>query len=231
MVERMVLRAELVHEHRHIVAHTTALSATSVVVRTDERIALGSTVTLRLSFPRLFAMLEVTAQVVARDAGSGHGYYAGFALEFAESHRLARLLDADRAHQRDRPFRILLVEDSPVMCDVVAQSAATFSQTFQIVTSPAHGADAALALTARESFDLAIVDLFLPGDRGGDALVRELRVREPDLPVIGFSVGGPKARQAFLDAGADVFLDKPIAVRDVFATLERLSSASARRDG
>jgi hypothetical protein len=40
--------------------------------------------------------------------------------------------------------------------------------------------------------------------------------------VIGFSVGGVVARDAFLSAGADMFLDKPVMMRDVFTTLERL---------
>jgi CheY-like chemotaxis protein len=230
MLERMVLRAELVHEGRCIVAHTTAVGASSVVVRTDERIALGDSVVLRLSFPRLFAPLQLTARISSRDAGSGHGYYAGFTLDFACEERLSRLLQREDDVPAQGSFHILLVEDSPVMCDVVTQSAATFSRTFQITTTSADGAEAALDLVARESFDLAVVDLFLTGLRSGADLVRELRARNLDLPVLGFSVGGAKARVAFLEAGADLFLDKPIALRDVFATLERLSVVAARRE-
>jgi CheY-like chemotaxis protein len=227
MLERMVLRAELVHERRCIVAHTTAVGANSVVVRTDESIALGTSVELRLSFPRLFAPLQVTARVGSRDAGSGHGYYAGFTLHFAPEERLSRLVQRDGDAAAQSSFRILLVEDSPVMCDIVTQSAAAFSRTFQIATTSAYGAESALELIERESFDLAVVDLFLPGALSGADLVRDLRARKLDLPVIGFSVGGTQARLAFLEAGADLFLDKPIALRDVFATLERLS---ARRE-
>jgi CheY-like chemotaxis protein len=228
MLERMVLRAELVHEGRCIVAHTTAVTESSVVVRTDERIALGDSVVLRLSFPRLFAPLQLTARVASRDAGSGHGYYAGFTLEFAADERLSRLVQPDEDAPSQGAFHILLVEDSPVMCDVVTQGAATFSRTFRITTTSAFGAEAALELIERERFDLAVVDLFLPGPLDGAGLVRDLRARKLDLPVIGVSIGGPKARHAFLDAGADLFLDKPIALRDVFATLERLSVAAAR---
>ena len=59
MLERMVLRAELVHDGRCIVGHTTEIGASSVFVRTDEPVAVGSEVQLRLSFPRLFAPLEL----------------------------------------------------------------------------------------------------------------------------------------------------------------------------
>jgi CheY-like chemotaxis protein len=230
MLERMVLRAELVHEHRCIVAHTTAVGATSVVVRTDESIALGTDVQLRLSFPGLFAPVQLTARVASRDAGSGHGYYAGFTLAFASDDRLSRLLQREDDPPAQRSCHILLVEDSPVMCDVVTQSAAAFSRTFHIATTSAHGAEAALALIERETFDLAVVDLFLTGSLSGADLVRDLRVRKLELPVIGFSVGGTAARRAFLEAGADLFLDKPVALRDVFATLERLSVVAARRE-
>jgi CheY-like chemotaxis protein len=230
MLERIVLRAELVHESRYIVAHTTAVGASSVIVRTDERIALGSDVQLRLSFPRLFSPLELNARVSSRDAGDGHGYYAGFTLDFSADARLSRLLDRNSETPALGAFRILLVEDSPVMCDIVTQSAATFSRTFRITTKSAYGAEAALELIANETFDLAVIDLFLAGPLSGADLVRELRARKLDLPVIGFSVGGTKARHAFLEAGADLFLDKPIALRDVFTTLERLSVVAAKGD-
>ena len=230
MLERMVLRAELVHESRCIVAHTTAVSASSAVVRTDERIALGASVQLRLSFGRLFEPLQLDACVASRDAGSGHGYYAGFTLDFASQERLSALLRRDGDSPALAAFHILLVEDSPIMCDIVTQSATTFSQSFQIETTSAHGAESALEILGRERFDLAVVDLFLPGALNGADLVREMRARGLDMPVISFSVGGTKARQTFLEAGADLFLDKPIALRDVFATLERLSVVAARRE-
>lgn len=226
----MVLRAELFHESRRIVAHTTAVGPSSVVVRTDERIALGTNVLLRLSFPRLFAPVQLAARVASRDAGSGHGYYAGFTLDFAAEERLSQLQPREGEPPATGKFRLLLVEDSPVMCDIVEQSASAFSRTFQIETVSADRADAALEYIEREEFDLAVIDLFLPGTMNGADLVRDLRARTLDLPVIGFSVGGTKARLAFIEAGADLFLDKPVALRDVFATLERLSLVAARRN-
>src|SRR5262245_44573675 len=114
MHERMVLRAELYYESRCIVAHTTAVGASPVAVRTDERLPVGDRVELRLSFPRLFAPLHLTARVASRDAGSGHGYYAGFQLDFASEERLTRLLPREGDVAPQNAFRILLVEDSPV---------------------------------------------------------------------------------------------------------------------
>jgi DNA-binding response OmpR family regulator len=64
----------------------------------------------------------------------------------------------------------------------------------------------------------------------GADLVRAIRQRGLDTPVIGFSIGGTKARTAFLDAGADMYLDKPVMLRDIFGTLKRLVHA-ARSEG
>lgn len=228
MLERMVLRAELVHDGRCIVGHTTEIGASSVFVRTDEPVAVGSEVQLRLSFPRLFAPLELAATVRAHDAGSGHGYFAGVMLDFPAEDRLAELQRRPGDAPATGSCRILLVEDSAVMRDVVAQSASSFSRTFRIETATAESAEAALELVQRTTFDLAILDLYLASPLTGADLVRDLRARQLDVPVIGFSVGGSKARLAFLEAGADMFLDKPIMLRDVFTTLERLLATTRR---
>ncbi len=222
----MVLRAELVHESRRIVAHTMELSASSAFVRTDERLDLGALVELTLSFPRLLPPVCVSARVASREAGSGHGYWAGFSLDFTgEQARIAELLRRDDSGVAPGRCQILVVEDSATMRDVIFHNATRFSSAFRIEVVSTDNVEDALELVQRHELDLAVVDLFLPGPRSGADLVRELRARGVDVPVIGFSVGGPEARRAFLAAGADLFLDKPIVLRDVFATLERLVRA------
>jgi CheY-like chemotaxis protein/Tfp pilus assembly protein PilZ len=219
----MVLRAELVHETRQIIAHTTELTSASVFVRTDEPLALGETVALRLSFPRLLAPLDLDAQVVSIDPGLGHGYAAGVKLEFHaapdERDRLAWLLgEVTSEVPRNDVSRILVVEDSALMRDFIQLGADRFTRgTLRVVVDTADSAESALDLMRGHTYDLVLVDLYLPGAMDGAALVRTLRTTEKDLPV-----GGVVARDAFLSAGADMFLDKPVMMRDVFTTLERL---------
>jgi CheY-like chemotaxis protein len=98
----------------------------------------------------------------------------------------------------------------------------------QVTVETTDSAEHALVYLARQSYQLVLVDLYLPGLMDGAALVRTLRETQTDLPVIGFSVGGEAARTAFLAAGADLFLDKPVVVKDVFSTLERLTLMRAR---
>ncbi|MFN0246204.1 MAG: response regulator [Kofleriaceae bacterium] len=230
----MVLRAELVHQTRQIIAHTTELTQASVFVRTDEPLALGTSVALRLSFPRLLAPLDLEAQVVSIDPGLGHGYSAGVKLEFHADpdarDRLAWLLgDVTSEVPRADVSRILVVEDSALMRDFIQLGADRFTRgTVRVVVDTADTAESALEVMRGHRYDLVLVDMYLPGAMDGAQLVRTLRTTEMDLPVIGFSVGGVVARDAFLSAGADLFLDKPVMMRDVFTTLERLVVKQAR---
>ena len=179
--------------------------------------------------------LDLEARVVAVDPGLGHGYAAGVKLAFVAAHaeleRLAWLLGEVLTDKpREDVSRILVVEDSALMRDFIQLGADRFTRgSVRVVVDTTDTADAAVEVMKGLSYDLVLVDLYLPGSMDGAAFVRTLRRSEADLPVIGFSVGGVTARDAFLSAGADLFLDKPVMVRDVFATLERLVVKSARR--
>ena len=43
-----------------------------------------------------------------------------------------------------------------------------------------------------------------------------------DLPIIAVSAGGDSARRSALEAGANIFLDKPMRLRQVIDTIQRL---------
>ena len=49
------------------------------------------------------------------------------------------------------------------------------------------------------------------------------------MPIVGMSVGGNQVRTAMLEAGADLFLHKPIVLKDLFCTLEFLMDAGSKR--
>ena len=239
MLERMVLRAEVVHASRRIIAHTTQLTDQSVFVRTDEPLDIGDHVVVELSFPRFLAPIQLEASVSAKDPGNGHGYAAGVTLGYAATDQqraaIALLLrdpvDAPPTGGEPATCRILVVEDSAVMRDLVQIGAERYAaRPVRLIVDTADTAEHALELVRATSYDLALVDLYLPGPMSGAELVHSVRATDhADLPVIGFSVGGAAARAAFLAAGADLFLDKPVMVKDVFATLERLMMLRAWR--
>jgi CheY-like chemotaxis protein len=247
--ERLVLRAELSHAQREIVAHTTELTSDSVVVRTDELLAPGDAVALRLSLRQLLPPVQLAARVVARDPGAGFGYFPGVTLALdpptgEQRALLVRLIGADAPERGEAPdagegrrggeppaCRILVVEDSALMRDYVGVRAEQATDgSVRVIVDTADTVDRALELIEARSYALALIDLYLPGGPNGDSLVRTIRQRGFDqLAVIGCSVGGEPARVAFLDAGADLYLDKPVKVKDLFATVQRLTLLNARK--
>ena len=46
-----------------------------------------------------------------------------------------------------------------------------------------------------------------------------------ELPIIAVSAGGESARRSALEAGANIFLDKPMRLRQVIDTMQRLLSS------
>ncbi|HEY2394356.1 MAG TPA: two-component regulator propeller domain-containing protein [Rudaea sp.] len=109
------------------------------------------------------------------------------------------------------PRRILLVEDDATVAAVI--TAQLLLQGHQVV----HAAQglAALGECDRAQFDLALIDLDLPGV-DGLALARLLRTRETQsgttrLPLIGISARSTGNEEALcLAAGMDAFLRKPL---------------------
>jgi CheY-like chemotaxis protein len=237
LCERMVLRADLSHDQREIVAHTTELTPESAVVRTDESLSPGDVVSLRLSLRQLLPPVELSARVVALDPGSGLGYFPGAKLAFEnptpeQQAFLTRLVGELKDDGSVEPpvCRVLVVEDSQLMREhVETRAERVAADTVRVVVDTADSVERALELLGTRSYALALVDLFLP-DKSGDGLVRTIRERGlSDLAVIGCSVGGAAARTAFLDAGADLYLDKPVKVKDLFATVQRLTLLNARK--
>ncbi len=90
---------------------------------------------------------------------------------------------------------------------------------------------AGLALAEAQDPDLALVDLMMPGEFDGLAVLEQLRSRSPDMPVIMMS-----GRAALADAvratrlGAFTFLEKPLTPESVLlAIASALELRQARR--
>ncbi|QNM62122.1 Histidine kinase/response regulator hybrid protein [Xanthomonas hortorum pv. vitians] len=104
------------------------------------------------------------------------------------------------------PQRILLVEDDPTIAEVIV--GLLRSQGHSVVHAP-HGL-AALTEAADNTFDLALLDLDLPG-LDGFALARQLRVFGYDMPLIAVTARSDEAAEPTAEqAGFDSFLRKPL---------------------
>ncbi len=115
-------------------------------------------------------------------------------------------------------MRILLVEDDALLADGLARA---LGQSGYLVDVAGDGkmADGWLE---NETYDLAILDLGLPGLDGADVLQR-LRARRQRVPVLILSAREAlEERVRVLDLGADDYLVKPVALAELEARVRAL---------
>jgi two-component system OmpR family response regulator len=115
-------------------------------------------------------------------------------------------------------MRILLVEDDPLLADGLAR---TLRKSGYLVEVAGDGRTADHCLTT-ESFDLAVLDLGLPGLDGSEVLQR-LRLRKQRTPVLILSARmALEERVRLLDLGADDYMVKPVALVELEARVRAL---------
>lgn len=210
--------------------YTDNLSTGGTFVATSRVLPEGTRVRLALSFPGLLETIQVDGEVRWSRTGDGGGE-AGVGLEFLAGEgrdRLAAIIE--RVRSRDprvvAPLvRVLVVEDNPHVAALVRSGLAGLTRrggemTF-VVETAVNGREA-LDLLRAQTFDAAIIDIYLPVIDGAH-VIHTLRTElKLTLPVIAVSAGGPTARTLALEAGADMFIDKPMRLRHVIETIRTL---------
>jgi DNA-binding response OmpR family regulator len=115
-------------------------------------------------------------------------------------------------------MRLLIVEDDRELREALT---ALLQQSGYEVDAHADGRDAFNSLVTRD-YDLAIVDLMLPG-MNGLALVRSLRRQLCGLPILVVTARDAlEDRVSGLDAGADDYLVKPFEMPELEARVRAL---------
>lgn len=123
-------------------------------------------------------------------------------------------------------MRLLLVEDDPLLGDGIQ---AGLRQAGFIVDWVQNGRGAEAALSAEE-FSALVLDLGLPGEPDGMALLARLRSRKQTLPVLILTARDTVAdKLAGLDGGADDYLVKPFDLDELAARLRALIRRSHGR--
>jgi DNA-binding response OmpR family regulator len=112
--------------------------------------------------------------------------------------------------------RILLVDDEASVRELMA---IVLEAEGYSVTKAGDG-NSALAALERESFDLVITDLVMPGKEGIETIM-DIRQRWPQLKVIAMSGGGRGSANDYLDMAAQLgarrTLEKPFGSEDLVA--------------
>jgi two-component system response regulator MprA len=119
--------------------------------------------------------------------------------------------------------RVLVVDDDPDVRDSLARA---LRLSGYAVTTAVHGADA-LDAVARSPVDLIVLDVQMPVVDGFDAC-RMLRARGDATPVLVLTArAAVDDRVTGLEVGADDYLVKPFALRELLARVRALLRRSA----
>jgi DNA-binding response OmpR family regulator len=115
-------------------------------------------------------------------------------------------------------MRVLVVEDEKKVASFI-QSA--LEQEGYAVDVLPDGDDAG-SQAGIIDYDCVVLDLMLPG-RSGFQVLRDIRAKKPELPVIILSAqASPEERVAGLNAGADDYMAKPFVVAELSARIRAL---------
>ena len=212
---------------------TENLSSGGTFVATTRELPIGTRVQLVLSFPGLLAPISIEGMVRWKrgagnsegDAGAGIEFEAGLARD-----QLAALIEKVRTRDPktvSRQFRVLVVEDNKHVAQLITEGLRGSSRRdfggVSFVFRAAEDGRAAIDILRREKFDALIIDVYLP-IMDGPRVIQQARgeLGLSELPIIAVSAGGESARRSALDAGANIFLDKPMRLRQVIDTMQRL---------
>ena len=212
---------------------TENLSSGGTFVATNRELPIGTHVQLVLSFPGLLEPISIEGTVRwKRGSGNSEGD-AGAGIEFEPGparDQLATLIEKVRTRDPktvSRLFRVLVVEDNKHVAQLITEglrgSARRDFGGVSFVFRAAEDGRAAIEILRREKFDALIIDVYLP-ILDGPRVIQQARgeLGLTDLPIIAVSAGGESARRSALEAGANIFLDKPMRLRQVIDTMQRL---------
>src|ERR1043166_8919471 len=137
--DRFIVRAEIRAagagaSDETVISYGFDVTASSIFVVTEWHAPIGTAVSLRLSFPRILDPVDLVARIADIRIAGEPGEPGGIRLTFDDPAAGARLMaqldraetPADGAATLDRPYRVLLVDDSWLIRDMFAYGTAKF---------------------------------------------------------------------------------------------------------
>lgn len=123
-----------------------------------------------------------------------------------------------RKNPEEPVMRILIAEHDPAVASLVKKGLEAEHYAVDVAADEHQAYD----LGAKVDYDLAVLDLDLPG-RGGISMLRYLRTRRPTLPMLVLTQGHRlDERVQCFDLGADDCVEKPIAYTELSARIRVL---------
>ena len=119
-------------------------------------------------------------------------------------------------------IRVLIADDHGLVREGLKRVLAAASD-IEVAGEAANG-DEALALVKRHDYDLALIDLSMPGVSGLD-LIRRLKLEKPRLRILVLSMHGEKQYAArALKAGASGYLTKDSAGSELLGAIRKVGT-------
>jgi DNA-binding response OmpR family regulator len=124
-------------------------------------------------------------------------------------------------------LRVLIAEDDP---NTRAALAEVLGGDGHRVTAAADGRHALFYLD-RQAFDLACLDVMMPGVNGYD-LCRHIRTRNAAMPILFITAKGEEIDKVVgLELGADDYIVKPFGVQEVLARIRAIARRCIQQPG
>ena len=120
-------------------------------------------------------------------------------------------------------MKVLLVEDERKIASLIRKEL----EARGFVVDVAHRGDEGYTLATTRPYDVAVLDIMLPG-RDGLSILRNLRERGMDVPVLLLTARSElNERLEGLNLGADDYLTKPFFVEELGARIQALARRAA----
>lgn len=210
--------------------YTDNLSTGGTFIHTSRELENDTTIHLVLSFPGL--LQPITVEGVVR--WSRGGKQPGVGIEFLPGpdrdklETLVALIQERDPRAVGRVIRVLVAEDNAHLCELIcnglgASAKRTFGDTLTFYFATAEDGGIALELLKTHAFDIAIIDAYLPVVDGVKVIGQaRSTLGLVDLPIIALAPEGDAARTSTIAAGANLFLTKPMRLRDVLESMRQL---------
>jgi uncharacterized protein (TIGR02266 family) len=240
----IILKVEYDSSEGFLADYANNASGGGIFIATSRSFSVGDELSFDISFPGLLSPIRCDGQVrwrrLPEQATDESPAGIGVAFEFRSEEKkkeiqglLDRLIrepapEVPEVEEALMPLRVLVAEDNPLVREMLRFGIRKFHSTGPVARRELEVIEAENGRQAWEriqggTVDLAIIDYFMPVMSGAQ-LIRRIRETEilNSLPVIVVSVGGEAARQDSYAAGADLFLDKPVLLGQLFDSLRRL---------
>ncbi len=114
---------------------------------------------------------------------------------------------------------ILVIDDEKEIRDICADLLECEGHTVEKAADSVE----ALRMADKSAYDLALVDLVLPGSLNGLGIIERLRNKSNNIRIVAFTgFGSEDAADVSVKAGADVFMAKPFWSKHLVDTVNRL---------